>query len=100
MGRHAPPRRVVAASVAALLAVLGVVAAVGRAAEPLPGMPPVVDPTNLYSETQAGRISPAVAGALPRVYVPNPAGQYVYRICPAPPHGVGRFYARLNIPPL
>jgi YVTN family beta-propeller protein len=37
----------------------------------LPGMPSVPDPTNLYSETAAGRLSPAVAGALPRVYVPN-----------------------------
>ncbi|HEY7142380.1 MAG TPA: YncE family protein [Methylomirabilota bacterium] len=34
-------------------------------------MPSVPDPTNLYSETAAGRLSPAVAGALPRVYVPN-----------------------------
>ena len=34
-------------------------------------MPPVVDPTNLYSETAAGKLSPAVQGALPRVYVPN-----------------------------
>jgi len=37
----------------------------------LPGMPPVPDPKNLYSETAAGRLSPAVVGALPRVYVPN-----------------------------
>src|SRR5262249_20283466 len=37
----------------------------------IPGMPPVPDPRNLYSETAAGRLSPAVAGALPRVYVPN-----------------------------
>ena len=37
----------------------------------IPGMPPVPDPKNLYSETVAGRLSPAVAGALPRVYVPN-----------------------------
>jgi YVTN family beta-propeller protein len=37
----------------------------------LPGMPPVPDPKNLYSETAVGRLSPAVAGALPRVYVPN-----------------------------
>ena len=37
----------------------------------LPGMPPVPDPKNLYSETAAGRVSPAVVGALPRVYVPN-----------------------------
>ena len=37
----------------------------------LPGMPPVPDPKNLYSETATGRLSPAVVGALPRVYVPN-----------------------------
>ncbi len=35
----------------------------------LPGMPPVVDLSNLYSETAAGKLSPAVAGDLPRVYV-------------------------------
>ena len=37
----------------------------------VPGMPPVADPANLYSETVAGKLSPAVKGALPRVYVPN-----------------------------
>ena len=37
----------------------------------VPGMPPVVDPNNLYSETQAGKLSAVVSGALPRVYVPN-----------------------------
>ena len=34
-------------------------------------MPPVIDRHNLYSETGAGHLSPAVAGALERVYVPN-----------------------------
>jgi DNA-binding beta-propeller fold protein YncE len=37
----------------------------------VPGMPAVADITNLYSETAAGKLSPAVQGALPRVYVPN-----------------------------
>jgi YVTN family beta-propeller protein len=37
----------------------------------VPGMPPVVDPSNLYSETAAGKMRPDVAKALPRVYVPN-----------------------------
>ena len=37
----------------------------------IPGMPPVVDPRNLYSEVAAEKLSPAVATALPRVYVPN-----------------------------
>jgi DNA-binding beta-propeller fold protein YncE len=35
------------------------------------GPPPLVDPTNVYSETRAGNFSPAVADALPRVYAPN-----------------------------
>jgi YVTN family beta-propeller protein len=37
----------------------------------VPGMPAVVDPANLYSETAANKIRPDVAKALPRVYVPN-----------------------------
>ena len=32
----------------------------------LPGMPPVVDPANLYSEASASHLSPAVRNALPR----------------------------------
>jgi YVTN family beta-propeller protein len=48
----------------------------------VPGMPPVVDPTNLYSETVAGKLSPAVQGALPRVYVPNRRGNSVSVIDP------------------
>jgi YVTN family beta-propeller protein len=91
-----PHRRVVAAGITVLLAVLAVVAAAGRAAEPLPGMPPVVDPTNLYSETQAGRMSPAVAGALPRVYVPNRTSNDVYVIDPATLKVVDRFKVGIN----
>jgi DNA-binding beta-propeller fold protein YncE len=34
-------------------------------------MPAVVDPKNIYSETAAGKFSPATAGALPRIYSPN-----------------------------
>jgi DNA-binding beta-propeller fold protein YncE len=34
-------------------------------------MPPLVDPKNVYSETAAGKLSPATAGALSRVYSPN-----------------------------
>jgi DNA-binding beta-propeller fold protein YncE len=33
--------------------------------------PPLIDPSNVYSETRAGNFSPAVAGALSRVYAPN-----------------------------
>ena len=38
-----------------------------------PAMPPVTDPANLYSDASADRFSPAVSGALPRVYVPKSA---------------------------
>jgi DNA-binding beta-propeller fold protein YncE len=34
-------------------------------------MPPLPDPHNVYSETAAGKFSPATEGALPRVYAPN-----------------------------
>nr|WP_038495293.1 YncE family protein [Collimonas arenae] len=46
-------------------------------------MPPVVNPANLYSEAAAGHFSPAVAGALQRVYVPNLRSNEVYVIDPA-----------------
>jgi YVTN family beta-propeller protein len=57
----------------------------------LPGMPPVVDLTNLYSEIAADRLSPAVTGALPRVYVPNVLSGDVYVIDPAAFEVVDRF---------
>ena len=37
----------------------------------LPGMPAVVDPANVYSETAAGMLTPAAAAARPLVYVPH-----------------------------
>jgi len=49
----------------------------------VPGMPGVLDRNNLYSETRAGRLSPAVAGALERVYVPNRSANSVSVIDPA-----------------
>jgi YVTN family beta-propeller protein len=48
----------------------------------VPGMPGVLDRNNLYSETRAGRLSPAVAGALERVYVPNRSANSVSVIDP------------------
>ena len=46
------------------------------------GMPAAVDLNNLYSEIAAGRMSPAVAEALERVYVPNRAANTVSVIDP------------------
>jgi YVTN family beta-propeller protein len=49
----------------------------------VPGMPPVIDRNNLYSEIATGKMSPAVAGALGRVYVPNRTDGTVSVIDPA-----------------
>ena len=49
----------------------------------VPGMPAVPDPKNLYSEVAAGKMSPAVAGHLERVYVPNRSENTVSVIDPA-----------------
>lgn len=62
----------------------------------VPGMPPVTDPTNLYSEAAAGRLSPAVSGALARVYVPNLRSNDVYVIDPATFKVVDRFKVGIN----
>jgi len=48
----------------------------------VPGMPSVPDRSNLYSETAVGRLSPAVVGALERVYVPNRSANTVSVIDP------------------
>ena len=57
----------------------------------LPGMPPVVDAQNLYSEIGAGKLSPATAGALERVYVPHVRAGEVYVIDPAKMEVVDRY---------
>jgi YVTN family beta-propeller protein len=76
---------------------VGVAAAQGgRPVETVPGMPPVPDPTNLYSETRSDKLSPAVAGALSRVYVPNRQGNDVTVIDPATMKVVDRFAVGIN----
>jgi len=57
----------------------------------LPGMPPVPDPRNVYSETVAGKMSSATAGALNRVYVPNLKSAEVWVIDPATYQVVDKF---------
>jgi YVTN family beta-propeller protein len=66
-------------------------AAVPTAVVTIPGMPPVPDPRNVYSETAAGKMSPAVAGHLERIYVPNLRSNDVYVIDPATMKVVDRF---------
>ena len=54
-----------------------------RTIQTLPGMPSVIDPNNLYSETRSDKLSTAVAKHLPRVYVPNRSSNDVWVIDPA-----------------
>jgi YVTN family beta-propeller protein len=75
---------------AAALAV-GAIVLVARAVETVAGMPPVADPGNLYGEVAAGKMSPAVAGDLERIYVPNLRSNDVYVIDPAALKVVDRF---------
>jgi YVTN family beta-propeller protein len=57
----------------------------------VPGMPPVADARNLYSETAAGKFSAAVQGDLERIYVPNLRSDDVYVIDPVEMKVVDRF---------
>jgi DNA-binding beta-propeller fold protein YncE len=57
----------------------------------VPGMPPVVDAKNLYSEQAAHKVVPAIAGDLPRIYVPNLRGHDVHVVDPATMKVVDRF---------
>jgi len=64
--------------------------------ETVAGMPPVVNPANLYSEMGAGHLSPAVKDALYRVYVPDRISGDVTVIDPAKMKVVGRFKTGVN----
>ncbi len=62
----------------------------------VPGMPPVPNAANLYSETAADKMNPAVAGDLPRVYVPHVKSNDVYVINPATLKVVDKFKVGIN----
>ncbi len=87
-----------AASIAALVGLLALrVAAQGPGAiVTVPGMPPVPNPANLYSETGAGKLAAAVADDPARVYVPNLQSNDVYVIDPATRKVVDRFRVGVN----
>ena len=70
--------------------------AAAPAVDVAPGMPPVLEPGNLYSGARAGSLSAAVAGALPRVYVPNLRSNDVYVIDPSTRKVVERFKVGTN----
>lgn len=66
-------------------------AAKAAAVTTVPGMPPVPNPANLYSETGADHIAPAVRDDLERIYVPNLRSNDVYVIDPAKMKVVDKF---------
>jgi YVTN family beta-propeller protein len=58
---------------------------------PLPGMPPVLDPSDIYAADHAGKMSEAVRGIPERVYVPNSGSDTVDIIDPATFKIIGHF---------
>ena len=74
-------RRVLLAVAVAVLA--APVLTVGGTEPALPGMPPVLDPHDVYAAARPGEMSPAVHGMVPRIYVPNSRSASVDVIDPA-----------------
>ena len=56
-----------------------------RVVQTVPGMPPVINPDNLYSETARDKLSATVVNHLSRIYVPNRSSNDVWVI--DGPHG-------------
>jgi YVTN family beta-propeller protein len=64
--------------------------------ETVPGMPPVTNAANLYSETTADKLSPALANVPVRVYVPNVKSHEVHVIDPVTMTVVDRYKVGRN----
>jgi YVTN family beta-propeller protein len=62
----------------------------------VPGMPPVADARNLYSEIAAGKVSAALASDLERIYVPNLRSNDVFVVDPTAMKVVDRFKVGIN----
>ena len=85
-------------SVARLAAVAAALAVpfLARAVETVPGMPPVTDARNLYSEVVTGKMSAAIAGHRELVYVPHVQSNDVYVIDPATFKVIDKYKVGLN----
>jgi YVTN family beta-propeller protein len=57
--------------------------AAAQTVQTVPGMPPVTNPSNMYSNAGYNMFSPVVKGDLPRIYVPNLRSNDVYVIDPS-----------------
>ena len=73
------------------LALLFAFAIAAPAQGPLPGMPPVLDPKDIYAADRPGALSPVVRGFPARVYVPNTESNTVDVIDPATYKVIGHF---------
>lgn len=99
--RHAEVRGTLIAAI--LLALLGAFPSIliageasPRTIQTVPGMPPVIDPNNLYSETRPDKLSPIVAKHLHLVYVPNRASNDVWVIDPATLKVIDKYKVGIN----
>ncbi|AIF48761.1 YncE family protein [Dyella japonica] len=72
-------------------ACLGGTALAASAVTTVPGMPPVVNPANMYTEAGLGKLSPAVKNDPERIYVPNLRSNDVYVIDPTTYKVVDKF---------
>src|SRR5215204_821674 len=62
-----------------------------RVIQSVPGMPPVIDPNNIYSETRPEKLSAVVTRHLARIYVPNRSSNDVWVIDPTTDKVVDKF---------
>src|SRR5690242_361883 len=97
---QAPPSRAVRAtpprSASPTAATWQVASPVADLSEPLPGMPPVANPANIYAGAGAGMLSPAVRGVPYRIYVPESGGSTVTVINPATYKVIATYHTGLN----
>jgi YVTN family beta-propeller protein len=75
---------------------LSSIASAAQTVTTVPGMFPVINANNLYSEASFNKFSPNVQGALARVYVPNLRSNDVYVIDPATFKVVDKFKVGLS----
>jgi YVTN family beta-propeller protein len=75
---------------------LAVAAPAAAQVQTIPGMPPLIDPANLYSEIGADKLSPALAGHRELVYVPHVQSNDVYVIDPKTLKVIDKYKVGLN----
>ena len=97
---QAPPSKAVRAtptrSASDAAATWQVASPVADLSVPLPGMPPVANPANIYAAAGADMLTPATRGVPYRIYVPDSGGSTVTVINPATYKVIMTYQAGLN----